>query len=508
MRVMTCFVSFAGSVGRARCDSLSPMKFVVASVIALSVCLSSCVIETGETESTETKKNYVGAAGVDITEIALFQSLKIPLMKDREQVEADIPIVEGRDAVLRVYYKTSKSYNGKEVRGRLAIRGGGDPIEVKGKLTDESSDEKFSSTFNFVIPGDKISSTFSYSLALLQEGDDSDDNKNARFPSSGTSDVEVLGPKNTFRVIIAPFKYNADDSGRLPDLSEEAVEGYRTRLKQIYPVSDVEVTVRKEIAWNSPLGPDGSGWNGVGQKLFSLRGTDDTPDDVYYYGIFNPRSTFNSYCAQGCLLGVTLLNNQPTDVGSVDLRLALGVGYLPWATDTMAHELGHAHGREHADCGNPGSVDRDYPYPKGTIGAWGLDTKTFKVFGPSDYTDIMGYCDNTWISDYNYKAFFNRAKNVNLPKKYDPSSRRRATLVSIDGYGGGSFGGVSSVSASLGGKMHNTRVRSPGGTWRAAPAHFFPYDHLPGGMLIVMDDDEQISEVDAEIDGRRAVYLR
>ncbi len=51
-----------------------------------------------------------------------------------------------------------------------------------------------------------------------------------------------------------------------------------------------------------------------------------------------------------------------------------------------------------------GDLDQNYPYSEGSIGQFGLDAAQLKVYSPAIYTDIMGYCDNVWISDYNYSA--------------------------------------------------------------------------------------------------------
>jgi hypothetical protein len=60
-------------------------------------------------------------------------------------------------------------------------------------------------------------------------------------------------------------------------------------------------------------------------------------------------------------------------------------------------------GAHHAPCGNPSGPDPNYPYANGIIGVYGLDIATLAL-KPPGYTDIMGYCNNEWISDYTYEA--------------------------------------------------------------------------------------------------------
>jgi hypothetical protein len=290
-------------------------------------------------------------------------------------------------------------------------------------------------------------------------------------------------------------------------MSAEAVEGYRQRLRQLYPVSDVEVTVRETTPWNQYIGPDGDGWQEVGYRVFGFRNQDNAPDDVYYYGIFNPAASINQYCGGGCLLGVTLLNDMPPATGSVELRLALGVGFDGYAADTMAHEIGHSHGREHAPCGNPGGPDPQYPHDGGKIGIWGLDTATLELVDPSDYTDIMGYCPKQWVSDYTYKAFLNRGQNVNQPKVLGPT-RVNAALVGIDGVGNASWAGESMVSDAVRGRELRATFIDGSGKHRQATAHYFSYDHLPGGLAVVPGVTPESSRVEIELDGKRLAAHR
>jgi hypothetical protein len=105
----------------------------------------------------------------------------------------------------------------------------------------------------------------------------------------------------------------------------------------------------------------------------------------YYFGVVNP-----SYSS-----GIA-------GVGYVRGKTALG-----WdrsgADWVAAHEWGHNWGRDHSPCGGAGGPDPNYPYPGGAIGVYGLDLTTLTLKPPS-YTDVMGYCNNEWISDYTYKG--------------------------------------------------------------------------------------------------------
>jgi hypothetical protein len=65
----------------------------------------------------------------------------------------------------------------------------------------------------------------------------------------------------------------------------------------------------------------------------------------------------------------------------------------------LAHELGHNFSVGHAPCGTTGVPS--YPYAGGVIGVWGWNATTNTLVSPTA-TDVMGYCGNQWISDWNW----------------------------------------------------------------------------------------------------------
>jgi hypothetical protein len=428
--------------------------------------------------------------------------------------QSTIPLIAGRDTLVRVFYALDAAYDGAPITGRLQLAGAATPIDAVAPLAGVSTDGDLASTVNFFIPGASVGATLDYSVALLKEAPvGTADNTYAHWPAVGSEVVAVEGPQNTLRLKLAPFQYNADGSGRLPDTSPEMVEQYRRRFLALYPVSNVEVTVREATPWSQGIYPNGQGWEAVGQKTFSFRSQDGAPDDLYYYAIFNPANDIYDFCGGGCLLGVTLLNNQPEDVGSVQLRLALGVGFNDVTLDTAAHEIGHAHGRPHAPCGpglDPQSIDPEYPYSGGLIGSWGYDITTGQIIDPAVASDIMGYCDTQFISDYNFVNLLDRGKNVNMPKKAGPMAPPgEYELVSIDGERA-SWGQVVHRGKPIAGDVVDVSLRGEDGHWRASQGRYLRFDHLPGGWLFVPKAAGASRAVHADfvVDGARMVAER
>ena len=461
---------------------------------------------TGTGIGGSTSQSLVGVPGVKISEVAIYQSVKRTLAVNGVQQPSIVPLIAGRRALLRVYYIADASVAGTAVKGRLQIEGQPE-IVVDANLATASNEANLTSTINFEIDPSLVGSSFNYAVSILANG--STDNPDAHHPAPGTFESHVVeGAPNTFRVVLVPFRYDADGSGRLPDTSPEAVELFRNRLLQLYPVSDVDVTVRQPVPWNSIIGPFGEGWQSVMEQTYVLRLQDGVSPDVYYYSIFNPAPTLNQFCGQGCLLGVTGLNDSPPDVGEPELRWAIGLGYPQMTFDTCAHELGHAHGRGHVDCGpgvDPQSIDPGYPHSPNTIGTWGWDPIGNELIDPAEYRDVMSYCDPTWISDYNYRLLFDRAQNVNLAKYQGPPPTYDVLM--WDGTEARWAQPLTTARPFLSEGIPVT-VHTATGETKQVHGHFVPYDHLPGGMWLVPQLDASIIEAELVFEGTKRHFSR
>jgi hypothetical protein len=145
----------------------------------------------------------------------------------------------------------------------------------------------------------------------------------------------------------------------------------------------------------------------------SRRSADKPATDVYYLGILAPASSLKSFCGNACIVGISF---QASASGSSQ-RASLAIGYLPEALDTIAHELGHAHGLTHSPGCGASSADANFPYvtnSKSYIGWVGWDNRTPGTFlDPAKVTDIMAYCSPQWVSDYVYSKWEDRVATIN-----------------------------------------------------------------------------------------------
>ena len=436
----------------------------------------------------------VAADGVTVTEIKLYQGVERPLMKGGDELDSDIPIVAGRDAYLRVFYKASASSTGVL---RVTF-GDGPPIEVPTTLAGSSDQQALETTANAAIPGARIGAATSMRVELLTTAaQSSGTNTTAAYPPSGLLALPIQAVGATLKVVLVPVAYAADGSNRLPDTSQQQVDRYRDALFRLYPVPSVTVTVKPAVTWNQAVDPGGDGWNDLLNAITDYRQTSGAANDEYYYGLFNAAGSFGSFCSSGCVAGLSLLAG-PNDPMS---RAGIGIGFTgEESAGTAAHELGHQHGRPHAPCGVSQSVDPFFPRPDGSIGAWGFDLLAPKLIAP-DAPDFMSYCEPAWVSDFTFKQLFNRIKLVNnaawiegSPVLYD--------RIAIAADGTTKWLEPLLNSANPSGEATALEVTTTTGKQHLV-GRFYPYSHLSGGVMLVPKTAATVHSVAFNLAGRK-----
>lgn len=357
--------------------------------------------------------------GLAITSVAFFQAVKVPVVSESGPLPTEdrvAPVVAGRRAAVRVYVAPRAGWTPRTVTAQLFLEGGGERFALEDTrfVTGASLEGTASSVFLFdvpaerVVPGLRVSAqlTVADGLAMAAGG-----MSEARMPPDGTNvDVGVEPDPGPLQVMLVPFRYDTDGSGRLPDTSEGQLDRFRALLQAMFPIARVEFTVHASLPWSRPLLQSGNvDFVSMTGELRNLRRAESAPDAVYYYGLIEPTERFDQYCRGGCTLGQGFV---VLDFENGARRVAGGLGFTgERAAGTLAHELGHLHGRLHAPCGASG-VDLAFPYPNGTLGTWGWDARR-RFFYPSGMFDFMSYCSPDWISDYNYGALFQRSVRVN-----------------------------------------------------------------------------------------------
>ena len=337
--------------------------------------------------------------GLSLERVAFFQSVKVPLMEQMFEVtDRRAQVVSNRPGLLRVYVNPSPSWLARTVRARLTLAddNGSEKPQVFDQtqlVLDESSDAALISTFNFDVPAQLLHETTAYSVQLFETDPCiafSASATDVRFPATGLQPLRV-NSGSKLKVEIVPISFDVGQSSLIPDTSAPQLELFRARVLSLFPITDIDLSVRAE-----PLHTTSSDVSAALVQLTALRKSENSDPDLTYFGVFRFTDSIDQYCNPSCVLGASVTGSVPT--GGV----GVGIGYTSdRAATAFAHELGHVYGRPHSPCGVAG--DPSYPYSGGRVGSWGYDVAKKALIDPNTYTDFMGYCSPTWVSDFTFE---------------------------------------------------------------------------------------------------------
>ena len=348
------------------------------------------------------------ALGITLSQIAVYQTVKIGVMDSGAEIattQRATDVVAGRQTLFRLSVTVDAGFAARQLSGRVTVSNGATITQYFGTLmvSKSSVDTDPSSTFQVYVPPEQITADTHYFAELVECSTGSGNAGSTRFPATG--DI-ALGARHTggVKVTIIPLQAN----NKLPDTSDTALTVYRQQLMAMYPIDSIELTVAAQMSIQFPVD-----WETTLDQMRSRRMTDNPPDDVYYFGLLKPQDTFAQFCGNGCTTGIGYV----AAANAPSFRAAMGIGYADReSAQTMAHELGHNHGRMHAPCVPPGGtisgVDPNYPFPDGRTGVIGYDSRT-KVLLSATGTDLMGYCSNVWLSEYTYGGITDRVALIN-----------------------------------------------------------------------------------------------
>lgn len=349
------------------------------------------------------------AGGITLSQIAVYQSVSIPIMRSGAEVELgarNADVVTGRDALFRVFVSVDSGFSPRMLSARVFVRNGvgSDMYFAKSTIAATSQEAVLGSTFQVLVPKSKVTPETRYALEVVECGAPSGVVRSPRFPTTADSPLNAR-ETGGLKIKLIPLLANS----YVPDTSEPALARYRAMMMAMYPITSLEFSVHAPLAVEDP-----QDFNGMLDEVRNQRQLDKPPSDVYYYGLLKPTATLEELCANGCTAGVGFVP-QGTPSQQASQRAALGLGFADAASaETMAHEVGHNHGRDHAPCPQSGigGVDANYPYPGAATGVYGWDFRVDALMPPTS-TDIMSYCSRKWISDYTYQGLVDRVAFVN-----------------------------------------------------------------------------------------------
>ncbi|MEO7110922.1 MAG: hypothetical protein ABI183_10835 [Polyangiaceae bacterium] len=438
------------------------------------------------------------ATGASVSQINVYQGTEIVIVRAGAAAAHASPLVVGRPALYRVFVAPVSGFHGNvtaQLRFEDASNNALDVLSVTQSISTASTESDVSSTLNFEVPAKDLVLGGKYSVALSDpsaaatpDGQPS----TARFPQDGSTTAHDAKVSGLLKISFVPVLVNG---GSAPDTSLAQLKLLHDTLFAMYPVTDVQITLHAVYTDGVTVTRTGGGFNQVLQDISSLRQADNPPDDVYYWGTFDPEATFDDFCQGSCMTGVSIIGSATDPIG----RVSTGLGYSGSRTaTTMAHEVGHAHGRNHAPGCGAGSVDPGFPAAYvisgpygnfGSIGLVGYDLVNRLFFQPSTTGDMMGYCPPTWVSDYTYGALFTRVQTVDGAADIIGgmfSSPQPFRFVSVDGEGNLHWGRPTTLRRK---PSSDPRVvtydDATGRTLVSTTGYFYEVDHVSGGFLLV-----------------------
>lgn len=271
-------------------------------------------------------------------------------------------------------------YTGATIRGTLTMSGPATLPTVSGASVPDAIRYDEAQSFNVELPATWVAAGLSVRIEVDPE---------QRLGAMTTADATpTVGTPTRLDIVLVPVT----SGGFVPTLpATAAVLDELTRRFPI-PRSSITVSVRQQHVLTSVT--DGldtqTEWSSALSELRTLRMAENPNNAYRYYFGFVRRSG-------GSVAGI----------GYVPGNTALGWDSATGWSRTTTHELGHNLGRLHAPCGGVASADTNYPYAGGVLGPTPLVDSLpaeLNVISPASQTDVMGYCNGAWFSDYNYRA--------------------------------------------------------------------------------------------------------
>ena len=324
------------------------------------------------------------------------------LIQSIQSAQHPVPLVAGEDALLRVFPISGQSTNARIPPARATFFAGGAEtytLDVPGQATTiptglAHAEASLDRSANVRVPGSVVQPGLEMVIEIDPDGTlDAGLEVARRVPESGRMPVRVEAMP-TLDLTVVPFIWQTRPDSTAARLAEQMArdpDGHRLLwdTRTLLPVGDIAVTAHPPV-------------------VISANDSDALLDEV---GAIRALEGGTGYW-MGALSGEATGSWGVAWIDGWSSYVRLGIVDQPEEALTIAHELGHSMSLYHAPCGTTSVLDRAYPYPDGTIGTWGIDSRSGNdVLVPPTWSDLMSYCVPAWVSEYNLYLAMNHRLN-------------------------------------------------------------------------------------------------
>ena len=303
------------------------------------------------------------------------------LVQTVQSREFPVPLVASEEALLRTFVTATQANQEARPAVRASFRVGGARVHVAeipasaDPIPIEVEQGSLAASANAVIPASVIRPGLEMVIEIDPDGTLNPGLGVARrIPETGSLPVPVHQMPGLDLTVI-PFLWSADpDSAILGQTAGMAADPHGHELlyetRTLLPVGGLDVTA------HAPVHSSSNNRNALLRETRAIRALE--AGSGHWMGMMS-----------GSIGGVA---NRPGRVSVSEPRAAV-----------IAHELGHNMNLSHAPCGGAAGPDPAFPYPDGSSGVWGYDSRDpGRLVDPST-PDVMSYChSHPWISDYHF----------------------------------------------------------------------------------------------------------
>jgi len=365
--------------------------------------------------------------GIVISRVEFNQGVGVDVTRNGQWLAASdrrAPLAEGREAVVRVFWEIPSDWTPRTIQARLHLRrpDGTQVVRTFDKFIDGPSnpDDLANGALGFFLEPDEMIGGMDFQISLWEVDDSQPGSADFVTAAPDWNAVGVELAPLEINVVIVPIRVTEAANGcnsDTSDITDEQLEGFGVWLRDYNPVQKVTVTKRETFERVGAI----SAPNNFFSVLQVLRLRDDANPNAYYYALYEDCGAGGG--TAGAAPGAE--NVYPTKEAAAG-RVSAGRWYAnnpAAAYSVFVHEVGHTQSRPHSPCGGADGADPAYPYPGAVIGVYGINTRTFELFGPNTARDYMSYCGPEWVSDYTWVKVFSQIRALT---SWDYESRAEA----------------------------------------------------------------------------------